>query len=399
VHFLVILGPVLLGLIGFAVDLGMLYSAKGELKTGASAMALAAAQQLIGTDAAATAAGTAAQITSNNYYFNGFPIGQTTGNLNSTVSDPEYSASLADALGGGGGGASSASSRYARVTVTGQVQLLFWSLIPIVSDRRVTVQTTALAGISAPLCQACSIEPFAVTPLDANDMTDFGFTRGTKYSFAYSCSGTPAPPLLSPGTQTVSYLLLNRWDQMSSFDESSQAFQDGAGGVPGSTNSAQACFRINTSETIWVSATVNACTATAVAATVADSMCGMETRFETPTAAVCSTISNIDTLTSIYPADTDIMDHDVYSDYTGAGRRVITIPVVDQLSASDSMMVLGFRQFLVIPSQATQSSVDPTDRYGRFVAMYIGSVVPVKQGRLDGCQQPPAGPGKVVLHL
>ena len=47
-----ILVPVLFGLIGFAIDLGILYSVKGELKTGANALALAAAQQLIGTDTA-----------------------------------------------------------------------------------------------------------------------------------------------------------------------------------------------------------------------------------------------------------------------------------------------------------------------------------------------------------
>ena len=43
-------GSGVIRLIGFAVDLGILYSMKGELKAGASAMALAAAQQLIGTE-------------------------------------------------------------------------------------------------------------------------------------------------------------------------------------------------------------------------------------------------------------------------------------------------------------------------------------------------------------
>ena len=51
---------------------------------------------------------------------------------------------------------------------------------------------------------------------------------------------------------------------------------------------------------------------------------------------------------------------------------------------------LGFRQFLVMAS-------NPTDSLGRFEAMYIGSVAPVKQGRFDGCQLS-SGPGKVVLH-
>ena len=79
IQFLVILVPVLFGFIGFAVDLGILYSMKGELKAGASAMALSAAQQLIGTDAATSAAATALQATGNSYYFHGLPIGQTTG--------------------------------------------------------------------------------------------------------------------------------------------------------------------------------------------------------------------------------------------------------------------------------------------------------------------------------
>jgi len=43
------------------------------------------------------------------------------------------------------------------------------------------------------------------------------------------------------------------------------------------------------------------------------------------------------------------------------------------------------------------NEVIPADPNGRFLAIYIGSVAPVKQGRFDGCQQT-AGPGKVVLH-
>jgi hypothetical protein len=60
------------------------------------------------------------------------------------------------------------------------------------------------------------------------------------------------------------------------------------------------------------------------------------------------------------------------------------------------MTILGFRQFLVIPGQGA-TVINPADANGRFVAMYIGSVAPLKQGRFDGCQQT-AGPGKVVLH-
>src|ERR1035438_10533632 len=57
---LVILVPVLFGLMGFALDLGRLYLVRGELNQAASAMALAAAEQLIGTDASLGNATTAA---------------------------------------------------------------------------------------------------------------------------------------------------------------------------------------------------------------------------------------------------------------------------------------------------------------------------------------------------
>src|SRR5215472_16106912 len=101
----VIFVPVLLGLAGFALDLGMLYSAKGELKTAANSMALAAAQNLIGTDAAATNAQAAAMLTvqntagpGNRYNFQGIAIGQGSGNLASSISDPAYYSDAADAI-------------------------------------------------------------------------------------------------------------------------------------------------------------------------------------------------------------------------------------------------------------------------------------------------------------
>ena len=46
---LVLMVPVFLGFMGFAIDLGRLYMARNELKTAANAMALAAAQRLNGT--------------------------------------------------------------------------------------------------------------------------------------------------------------------------------------------------------------------------------------------------------------------------------------------------------------------------------------------------------------
>jgi hypothetical protein len=67
------------------------------------------------------------------------------------------------------------------------------------------------------------------------------------------------------------------------------------------------------------------------------------------------------------------------------------------------MTVLAFRQFLVTPDPSLGTTINPSDRYSRFEALYIGSVMPIKGSippRPDNtlsCVQT-VGPGKVVLH-
>jgi Flp pilus assembly protein TadG len=403
IHLAVILVPVVFGLLGFALDLGILYSVKGELRTAATAMALAAAQQLNGTDASTGAAAAAAQLTietasgfGNRYYFHGLPVGQTNGQLTSTVSDPQYYSTAAAAIANAGGETGGSLAKYVRVTVTGQTQLLFWSFLPLAADRNLPIMATAVAGISAPLCQACGIEPMAVQAVDASDGVNFGYTPGTKYSMAYLCNGA-SPAILPGAAQSVPYLLLNRLDTAATqfSDESTQMYRATAAGLPGNANNAIACFRINNAEVIWATATVNQCTANMVQPIVTVALCGLDTRFEA-TPSQCTGIPGVDTLADAYPPDTDLADYDTYPDYTGNGRRIITIPVVDTLSATANMTVLGFRQFLLIPNQGG-TNIAPADVFGRFIAMYIGSVVPLKQGSFSGCQVS-AGPGKVVLH-
>jgi Flp pilus assembly protein TadG len=409
VQILVILVPVLFGLIGFAIDLGVMYVVKGELKTAANASALAAAQQLIGTDVATDAASAAAQLTvqnganvGNKYDFNGLPIGQETNNLLSTAPPPSYFSTAADALAAGGNGGVGAvggsQAKYAVSTITGQIPLVFWNFLPIVTSRNIAVLATAVAGISAPLCIACGIEPFAVGAIDPTDTTNFGYTLNELYSFTYLCTGTPVPPPLAGAAQVLNYVMLNRLDPNAVVfpSEDSQAFRDGAVGLPGNTNSAIACFTINNTELIWVNAAPVACSAAAPAPVVTDALCGLDARFETSSNPACQAIVSYDVLSTIYPPDTDLNFYTTYTDYTGDGRRIITIPIVDAISSTASMTVLGFRQFLVMPAEGGLA-INPDDPNGRFVAMYIGSVAPVKQGRFDGCTQT-AGPGKVVLH-
>jgi Flp pilus assembly protein TadG len=396
----VILVPVVFGLMGFALDLGMMYSVKGELKAAADSMALAAASQLIGTDAATGAATAAGQATvetasgfGNRYYFHGIPIGQTTGTLVSTISDPAFFDTAADAIASGasasGGGAG---AKYVRTTITAQLPLLFWTFLPTVSDRNVTVLASSVAGISAPLCVGCGIEPFTVAALDGNDTTDFGFSLNTLYSFAYLCTGAPTPGILTGAARQINYLLLNRLDPNATVfpDEASQAFRDLAGGLPGNTNGAVACFTVNSPEVIWASALVNACSAMRVAPVVTEALCGLDTRLDASTPATCEGIPAVDALAGVYPPDPDTNLYTAYTDYTGNGRRIMTIPIVDTLSGTGSMNVLGFRQFLV-------TATNPADPFGRFTALYIGSVAPIRQGSFNSCQLS-SGPGKVVLH-
>lgn len=405
---MVILVPIVFALIGFALDLGFLYSIKGEVKSAASAAALAAANQLIGTDVAGVAAGNAALATydsgnglNNKYYFHGFPIGQTTGTLISSVDGPVFYQAAADAIAATAPNGTEVGpdfAKYARVTVSAQTKLLFWSFMPGVSDRTIQLTASAVAGISAPLCEACGIEPYAMAALNQSDPVDFGFTTDVVYSLYYDCTG-PAPPILSGGSILVPYILLNRLDPNATIytDEASQVYRDLAGGIPGNTNSAQACFRVNNPEVSWASAVVAACSTAPVAPVVTEALCGLDTRFESTVQGTCEAIPSVDLLATAYQPDTDPTNTDTYTDYGGDGRRIITIPIVDTLNPTGTMNVLGFRQFLVQP-QPGATTLTTSDTMGRFLAMYIGSVAPVKQGRFDGGCGISNGPGKVVLH-
>ena len=404
---LVILVPVVFGLMGFGVDLGRLYLVRAELKAAANAMALAAAQELSGTDVALDTASAVARATldsgsgyGNRYNFGGTAIGGVGGVLSSEVLDPTYYDTLANALESGDAEGTTTTggptARYAKVIITAEAPLLFWSFLPLGTERKTAVRAGAVAGISAPLCTACGIEPLAIAPIDAEDTTNFGYTLNSKYTFSYMCTGQPAPSPLS-GT-LAPYLLLNRYNETATVfaDESTQLYRIGAQGLPGSTDAALGCVQVASAdgETMWASATPQACRQAPPAA-VNYVLCGMWTRFDSAVSEACASIPEVDSLQA-YQADTDINDLEEYAAYTGNKRRIITVPIVDALSSSGTMTVLGFRQFLIEPNPGGVN-IGPSDADGRFVALYLGSVVPLKAGRFDGCQLA-AGPGKVVLH-
>jgi len=120
-------------------------------------------------------------------------------------------------------------------------------------------------------------------------------------------------------------------------------------------------------------------------------LCGLATRLLDGPPQGCEGFSELES-----PADSDLEDRSDYASYQGNGRRVITVAVVDPEGFPNTLRVLGFRQFLLVPL-SPDVPINPSDPYGRFVALYIGYPVPVRQGRFDGCGVA-AGPGKVVLH-
>ena len=409
IQMLVILVPVLFGFMGFAVDLGRLYLVKGELNQAASAMATAAASQLNGTTQAATAAANAAQSVlddslnnASRYNFGSIVIGQPTAALDSVVYPAALFATAQEALQAAGqAGAVSAAdgstARHVTINLNADAPLLFWSLLSLGQSRHVNIAATAVAGLSAPVCTACGIEPFALAARDANDPTDFGFASGTAYTLGMQCNGA-APALIAGTTLRSAYLIVDRYDTGGTLLEDQQLFRIGAQGLIPS-NPAFSCSRINNTENIWATATVRACNAAGVNQSVQNLMCGVSTRFTTSTAAACSANADLNDLVAAYPADTSTDSITDYPSYDGNNRRVITVAIVDALSTAGAMTVLGFRQFLLNPTPGLDPVANnPADADGRVAALYLGSVAPVKQGRFDGSCGVTAGPGKVVLH-
>ena len=407
---LVILVTVLFGFMGFAVDLGRLYMMRAELKSAANSMALAAASQLNGTDASQSAAATATQTARSSaggfqlrYDFGGIAVGGTAGNYGSVVEEPQFyetveGATGAEATGGGAAATGTGPMRHVRVSVTADAPTVFWRFLQLGQEGRVPLRVQSAAGVSAPLCVACGIESLAVAALDASDTDNFGLVAGTRYTLGYNCTGAPQPAALAGATQRLPYLLINRLNESAQVfaDEATQTLRIGAAGLPGSTVEALSCVNVNAVETVWAAATPLQCNQQRVAAQVTSLLCGLATRFESGTFSGCENIADIDSAVQGVQADSDVTDLEDYPGYTGNGRRVLTVAIVDAITDPTAMTVLGFRQFLLEPA-ANTTNITPLDTNGRFNALYVGSQMPLKQGRFSGCSIA-SGPGKVVLH-
>lgn len=410
IQMLVILVPVLLVLMGFAIDLGQMYIVRAELKQAANAMALAAAQRLNGTDVALENAATARQAAMSNaasignkFNFGSLVIGDSGGFLNSAAPEPEYFDTAGGATGEGentsSGSAGGTTAKYVRLSLTADAPLTFFALLSLGAERKTQIAATAIAGQSAPLCEACAIENMAIGALDTADLVDFGFVKNTRYTMSQSCTGFPPPQPLGNTTARLDYLMIDRQDTGATLfaDASQQIFRIGQAGMPGNKTAASGCIRIGGSENVWENATPLQCSFNQIPGPVQAFLCGLAARFDgSSLPAQCQIVGELDTIVATNIPDTDLTDLDDYAGYTGNGRRIITIPIVEALLPGGGMVVLGFRQFLVQPLTA-QTQFNPADPSGRFTASYLGSVMPLKQGRFDGNCGLTTGPGKVVL--
>ena len=413
IQFLVIMVPVLLGFMGFAVDLGRIYLVRGELSEAANAMAMSAAARLNGTGTATDAANIAANLTldnslgdANKYNFGSLVVGQTTGILDSISQDPAYFPAVADAMSALGqiGAASTAdgtTARHVTINLTGEAPLLFFSLLALGQSRKTLVAASAVAGVSAPVCTACGIEPYAIPAIDTADPIHFGFVPGTLYTMGFQCNGAP-PANLAGTTGRIQYLVIDRYDTSQAFTEDQQLFRVGAQGlIPSPATPGWSCSTIGNSENIWATAVPRGCAVAGAQASVQNAMCGLSSRLTDPTLiAACNTaVTDVATLSTAYTPDLDLNAITDYTTYVGDNKRLMTLPVVDTLSTTGTMQVLGFRQFQLQPTTGnTTGSNNPADADGRFVALYLGVVAPVKQGTVGGACASTSGPGKVVLH-
>lgn len=411
IQMLVLLVPTILLMMGFAIDLGRMYMIRAELKQATNAMALAAATRLTGNDTALDEAATATQRAravlngiGNRYNFGGSIIGDTDGFLTSAVESPAFFTTAAAAIGegdnaGNSGDGGAGTSKYVRVQATAEAPLTFFALLSLGQERKTTIAALSVAGQSAPLCQGCGIETFAIAGIDASDTTHFGFQVGSRYTFACNCNGNPPPAPLPDSVSLLRYQVINRQnDDATVFtDPAQQIFRIGADGLPSDANAARSCLTIGAAEDVWVGTEPIACNQNRTPNLVQSMLCGVAARFD-PTAlpTVCEQITDIATISTLRPADTDLTDLSDYASYTGNGRRVITVAVVETLQ-NTGMTVLGFRQFLVDPL-LNGTTINPADQAGRFPVIYMGNPVPLRQGRFDGNCGVTTGPGKVVLY-
>ena len=170
-----------------------------------------------------------------------------------------------------------------------------------------------MAGISAPLCTACGIEPLAVAALRSERHHRFRIRAKARfYTLGYSCTGIPAPSGLPDSARChgaacrICFSIGSTPCDAAFPDENSQLFRNGANGMPGVESRqrssvqlwpADLCFNVNNSDAGGGvgGRNTDCCVSATVPSPVSSDLCGLDVRFEpSPSSSfstVCSGIS------------------------------------------------------------------------------------------------------------
>ncbi|MFS2003897.1 pilus assembly protein TadG-related protein [Duganella sp. CT11-25] len=213
---LMVLG--IMGLIGFALDLTLVYNRKAELQALADATALAAARTLNGTAAGVASALTQANLTANNhaYQYNNLPVAWSNSALRFSTTAGAPDAAWLDAA---AAQAAPAGVLFAKVDTRalGDIGNVGTAFIRVVSSTLASVGTAAraVAGRASTNVLPLAICAQSATPAASranvsgnaafNELVEYGFRRGVAYDLMQLNPGGTTPenflidPLSPPG--------------------------------------------------------------------------------------------------------------------------------------------------------------------------------------------------------
>jgi Flp pilus assembly protein TadG len=412
--YVLVMITVIFAFMSLAIDVGRFYLVQAELQTAADAGALAASTRLIGTANSQTHAADqfATTFDTTDLNANRFNLGLSqigiAGTELATEISTDYFATVADARLNTNGSQTGDQAKYVRAEVRAESPVSFARLLSPDRAATQTIAAAAIAGLSGPLCAACGIEALAVVAVDPADADEFGFTLNENYTLfmnpaqqfaglAGCQAGQPAP--LADTVASVQYVLLNHLSGASSGDAEEELFRLGAGGSSSRADmDPTGCVLIQSQEALLADNLPPVCNNGG-----RDLICGLNTRFGVDFSTNnCAAVSNIETLSPLFAADSDVGESAVLQEYTqdydGNVRRVLTVAIVD---AADTLNVLGFRQFF-LQNSATVAGLGPiagaVSSRAAFRAQYIGAPVAIRSGTATGACGITRGVGKIVLH-
>ena len=175
---------VMVGMLGLAFDLGRMFIVRNELQTFVDAAALAACQQMGGTQAGIQAAhvsattGPLSATTPNGWNFDSNTVANVTDTYGATFSGTYDSYATAS-------GAGANSYRFVNVTANATTPLYFLAMIPGVPTSQL-LQATATAGQQVQSSVGNGgLEPFMPDAHNPGNTTNFGFAAGTQYTLKW----------------------------------------------------------------------------------------------------------------------------------------------------------------------------------------------------------------------